>query len=66
MSHRPEFPVGCVLPVACIHRINQEQEWYDRDPERAERIYRQREEDRLVEHQREQEEQERQQQEGDL
>jgi hypothetical protein len=52
--------------VACIHRINQEQEWYDRDPERAERIYRQREEDRLVEHQREQEEQERQQQEGDL
>jgi len=60
MNHRPKFLIGCILPVSCIHRINEEQAWYDRDPERAERIYRQREEDRQIEQQREQEEQERQ------
>jgi len=31
---RPEFPRGTVLPVGAIHRIREEQEYYDRDPER--------------------------------
>lgn len=38
MSHRPEFPQPyCILPPECIDRINQDQEWYDRNPESAER-----------------------------
>ncbi len=46
---RSEFPIGSIMPVSMIQRIREEQEWYDRDPERAERIYRQREEDRQME-----------------
>lgn len=34
---RPEFPIGTILPANCIHRIREEQEQYDRDPELAER-----------------------------
>lgn len=47
--HRPEFPQGCVLPVACIRAIRAEQECYDRDPEAYERRLREREEERLME-----------------
>lgn len=34
---RPEFPIGVILPVACIRAIRAEQEAYDRDPEEYER-----------------------------
>jgi len=43
---RPEFPRGCVLPSSCIRRIREEQEYYDKDPERAEREQEQQEEQR--------------------
>lgn len=33
---RPQFPPLCVLPRACIQRIREEQEAYDRDPEEYE------------------------------
>ncbi|RLI66085.1 MAG: hypothetical protein DRO67_01645 [Candidatus Asgardarchaeum californiense] len=46
---RPRFP-GCVLPENCISRIVEEQNRYDRDPERYER---EREERRLQEQQEE-------------
>jgi hypothetical protein len=57
---RPEFPTGCVLPVQTIHRINAEQSWYDKDTSRAERIYKQREEQRSMEKEEERQEQTRQ------
>lgn len=54
---RPEFPIGTALPSSMISRIREEQEWYDRDPERAEREYRRREEARQEELELEREEQ---------
>ena len=59
---RPEFPVGCVLPVGAIWRINAMQADYDRDPEAYERRERRREEERQDELR--QEEEERWRQEG--
>lgn len=53
---RPKFPRGIVLPVSCIQRIRSEQDFYDRDPERYERMKRQREEDRREEQERENQE----------
>ncbi len=47
---RPDFPRPyCVLPAECIRAINEEQQYYDKDPERAERQQREREERRLEE-----------------
>ena len=46
---RPEFPIGTPLPVSCIRAIREEQEYYDRDPERYEQEQREREEMRLQE-----------------
>ena len=34
---RPRLPVGMVLPVDAIDRLNYEQKQYDRDPEKYER-----------------------------
>ena len=45
---RPEFP-RCILPVNCIRRIREEQEYYDENPERYEREQREREEQRILE-----------------
>ena len=58
---RPEFPIGCVLPVECIRRIRENQEYYDADPERYERMERQRKEQRELEREEERQEYERQQ-----
>ena len=33
---RPEFP-RCIMPVRMIHRIVEEQRYYDENPEKAER-----------------------------
>ena len=55
---RPEFPTGIILPPSCIQRIREEQNYYDRDPERAEREQRDREE-RLRQEQEEMEARER-------
>jgi hypothetical protein len=51
---RPNFP-NCIMPVEVIRRINEEQEHYDRDPERAEREQRAREEAREEERRQEEE-----------
>ena len=40
---RPEFP-GIILPVSCIQRIREDQNYYDENPERYEREERQRKE----------------------
>ena len=45
---RPEFP-NCILPPACIARIREAQEAYDRDPERWEREEGRRAEEREAE-----------------
>jgi hypothetical protein len=54
MKHRPEFP-NCVMTPNIISRIREEQECYDKDPEKYERnLERQREEreqERLYEEQ---------------
>ena len=42
---RPEY-LNCPMTPEIISRIRQEQEWYDKDPSRAERLYRKREEER--------------------
>ena len=55
---RPEFP-HCVMPVEVIRRINEEQAYYDKDPERAEREQRRRKEMREDEQRQEQEQEER-------
>jgi len=35
---RPEYPNPyCILPASCIRRIRENQEYYDKNPERAER-----------------------------
>ena len=59
---RPEFP-NCIMPASTIRRIRENQDAYDKDPERYERMERLHEEER----QREQyeEEQERRRQEND-
>ena len=49
---RPKFPIGTPLPGECIHRINQEQAAYDRDPEG----YEARERQQREEYEREQQE----------
>ena len=46
---RPEFPTGTPLPVSCIRAIREEQDYYDRDPERYEQEQREREEMRMQE-----------------
>ena len=45
---RPNFP-NCIMPPETIHRIRQEQDYYDEDPERYERQERAREEERQME-----------------
>ena len=45
---RPDFP-RCILPANVISRIREEQEYYDKDPERAEREQTEREERRRLE-----------------
>lgn len=53
---RPDFPHPySPLPAEVIMRINEEQEYYDRDPERAEREQREREERRMEEQRQEEE-----------
>ena len=49
---RPKYPQSCIMSSGMISRINQEMNYYDKDPERAER------EQRLEKerHEREQEE----------
>jgi hypothetical protein len=49
---RPEFPTGCVLPVAAIYEINAQQRHYDEDPERAEQEQREEQNRRDEERQR--------------
>ena len=34
---RPEFPTGVIMTVEMIQRIRSDQDYYDRNPERAER-----------------------------
>ena len=58
---RPEFPIGCIMPVECICRIRENQEYYDRDPERCEREERRRGAERELEREQERQEYERQQ-----
>ena len=50
---RPEFPTGIALSANCISRIREEQEYYDQDPERAEREQLEREEEKTMEQHRE-------------
>ena len=49
---RPQFPTGTILPVSCIRAVNEEQRYYDEDPERYERQEREREEIRQMDEQR--------------
>ena len=51
---RPEFP-RCIMPTNVIQSIRREQNYYDEDPERYERIEKEREEERQQERLREQE-----------
>lgn len=52
---RPNYPQPyCILTPGIISRIRSEQEYYDRDPERAEQ--RQQEQERLEQEEHEQEE----------
>ena len=61
---RPEWPRPyCVLPPSCIQRIREDQAYYDRDPERAEREQRRRQEARELEQEQERQEYERQREE---
>lgn len=34
---RPKFPIGCILPVEAIHRIREEQAFYDENPEECDK-----------------------------
>jgi len=51
---RPEYP-NCIMPSSVIQRVRQEQDYYDQDPERAERQQREHEEQRELERQQEHE-----------
>ena len=55
---RPEFP-NCVMTPGIIQRIREDQDYYDKNPERTEREQRGREERRQEELQREREEEQR-------
>lgn len=58
---RPDFPRPYTpLPPNVISRIREEQDYYDKDPERYEREQRRREDDRILEQEQERQEYERQ------
>jgi len=55
-KHRPGFPTGMILTPSIISRISSNQDYYDRNPERAEREYEHRQEEQRQVQEREAEE----------